>query len=390
MKDKSARLWTPAFLLVCVANFLMGFSFHLLTPTLPFYIVEHFNADKAVVGVVLSCYIIAGLLIRPVSGYLADTFHRKHIYLFSYICFATLFLGYLFAYTIALLILLRVFHGFAWGLASTAGSTLSIDIMPAGRRGEGIGYFGLTSNLAMALGPLAGMFLHDHFPFDFIFYTSILSGSLGVVAALGIRAPSREPKIHAPLSLDRFIMLKGIPLGVNFMILAIPYGMILPFSAMYGKEMNVADTGMFFTYLAIGIGGSRIFSGRLVDNGKIHVMSAFGLIILTGGFSLFSLGSSAFTYFFSALLIGVGYGTLFPAFLTMFVNMAPHNQRGTANSTYLTSFDLGVGIGMILAGKIAHLFNLSTAYGLGALFMFLAFLYYLRISKSSYELRKLI
>lgn len=169
------------------------------------------------------------------------------------------------------------------------------------------------------------------------------------------------------------------------MFVAIPYGMLLSFAAMYGKEIHVPNTGMFFTYMAIGIGGSRIFSGKMIDNGRIHFVSLLGACVLTFSFLIFAFSNSVWLYFVSAFCIGIGYGILFPAFLFLFVNMAHHNQRGTATSTYFTSFDLGVGIGMILAGKIAESISLSIAFLVGAMFCALAAVYYWRITEKSYE-----
>jgi MFS family permease len=390
MKNQLEQLWTPSFIFACIANFLTGFAFYLLIPTLPFFIVEHFNVGKSVIGLVLSCYVIAALSIRPISGYMVDSFSRKNIYVLSVALFASLFFGYLFAVSLLILVIIRVLHGFTFGILTTSGGTLSIDVMPSSRRGEGIGFFGLTTNLSMAIGPLFGLFLHDHYPFDYIFYATIISGFLALIFASLIKAPVKEKVVHQALSLDRFVMLKGIPIAINCILLAIPYGMILSFSAMYGKEMSISNTGMFFTYMAIGLGSSRIFSGKLIDKGKIHFVSMTGLIILSGSFLLFSFAHSSILYFVSAFCIGVGFGTIFPAFLTLFVNMAYHNQRGTANSTYLTAFDIGVGTGMILAGKIAQSFSLSMAFGFAAFLNALAVLYYWRISKDNYERNKVV
>lgn len=391
MKQQSEKLWTLNFINACIANFLMGFSFYLLIPTLPFFIIEQFQATEAIVGVVLSSYIIAALAVRPLSGYLVDSFSRKGVYIVSFAFFISLYFGYLFVASIFFLIVLRVLHGFTWSTITTSGSTLAIDIIPASRRGEGVGYFGLSTNLSMALGPLAGLFLHDHYPFDYIFYASIVSCSIGLLAAAFIKTPPRAVvHHHKAFSLDRFILVKSIPIGINCMLIAIPYGMLLSFAALYGKEIHVASTGMFFTYMAIGIGGSRIFSGKLIDNGKIHFVSLLGAFVLTVSFSLYAFSNSALLYFVSAFVIGIGYGILFPAYLYLFINMAHHNQRGTANSTYFTSFDLGVGIGMILAGKIAELASLSVAFGVGAILCALALVFYWLVSERSYEKGKVV
>ena len=145
------RLWTRSYIFICIAGFLTSFSFFLLVPTLPYYLAEAFDISPAAVGAVLSCYVIAVLCVRPFAGCVADSYPRKRVYIISYILFAVAFCGYLgLVATLPLFILLRVFHGFAFGSLSTTANTLVIDIMPSSRRGEGLGYYGVMNNLAMA------------------------------------------------------------------------------------------------------------------------------------------------------------------------------------------------------------------------------------------------
>jgi predicted MFS family arabinose efflux permease len=390
-ETKKNRLWTVSFINACIANFLMGFSYYMLLCTLPFYIIEHFHASKTITGIVLSCYVISALAIRPFSGYMLDTFSRKNLYLLSFICFVSLFFGYLLAGSLLLIVITRILHGFTWGVVTTSANTLAIDIMPSVNRGEGIGYFGMTVNLAMAIGPIAGLFLYEHYSFELIFYVTIALGLLGILAVTFIKAPrkARVPK-NRPISLDRFIMLKGIPVALNLVLIAISYGMLISFAAIYGKELNISNTSVFFTFFALGIGSSRIISGKLIDRGWIHQLSFVGMILLSASFILFTFARTATPFFTAAFFIGLGFGILIPAFQTLFVNMAHHNQRGTSTSMYLTSFDLGIGLGMILAGKIASSYSFPAAFGASALFNMMAVLYYWMFSQRSYEKNKLV
>ena len=155
------RLITRSYCCILAANFLLFFGFWLLMPVLPFYLSEVFEADKTAIGMVLSCYTVAALCIRPFSGYLLDTFARKPLYLLAYFIFMSLFGGYILAGTLTLFILLRIVHGFSFGMVTVSGNTIVIDIMPSSRRGEGLGYYGLTNNMAMSIGPMTGLFLHD-------------------------------------------------------------------------------------------------------------------------------------------------------------------------------------------------------------------------------------
>jgi predicted MFS family arabinose efflux permease len=362
----------------------------MLLSILPFYLIERFHTNKALTGLVLSCYVMFAIMVRPFSGYMVDSLPRKRLYILSVTCFVALYLGYLFAAVLSVIVIARMLHGVAWGMVTTSANTLAIDIMPSDRRGEGIGYFGMTLNLSMATGPLAGLFLYEYYSYDLIFYITIISGMFGVIAALFIKAPKKIKVAKRPVSLDRFIMVNGIPIAINLVSVAVSYGMILSFAAMYGKEMNISNTGMFFTLYALGIGGARVIGGKLTDRSLIHELSLAGMILLSASFVLLTFARTGWAYFSSALFIGIGFGILIPAFQTMFVNMAHHNQRGTATSMYLTSFDLGIGIGMIAAGKIAAMYSFSTAFGCGALINITAVFYYWCISKGNYNRNKLV
>lgn len=384
MKD---RLVTPGYCFILAANFLLYFGFWLLIPVLPFYLSEVFNAGNSTIGIILSCYTVAALCIRPFSGYFLDSFARKPLYLLAYFIFMTMFAGYIIAGSLTLFILFRIIHGVSFGMVTVGGNTVVIDIMPSSRRGEGLGYYGLSNNIAMAVGPMSGLFLHDAgMSYTTIFCCSLDSCIAGFICASLVKTPYKPPVRREPVSLDRFILLKGIPAGVSLLLLSIPYGMTTNYVAMYAKEIGIhATTGFFFTFMAVGMAISRIFSGRIVDRGKITQVISAGLYIVV--FSFFLLSACVYiiewnsmacniVFFAVALLLGIGFGIMFPAYNTLFVNLAPNSQRGTATSTYLTSWDVGIGIGMLTGGYIAEVSTFDKAYLFGACLTIVSMLYF--------------
>lgn len=378
------RLWTTNFVFICIANFMMSFSFYILIPTLPFYLIDVFGAGKTAVGIILSIYTVSVLLIRPFSGFLADTFARKPLFLMAYFAFASIFIGYLLASALFVFTIVRIFHGLAFGMLSTTGNTLVIDIMPSSRRGEGLGYFGVTGNLAMAIGPMVGLILKDTFSFDSIFYTAILTGMIGFVFAVFVKSPQKIIQKKQPVSLDRFFLVKGIPAGITLLFLAIPYAMTNSYIALYVYDLGMTShSGFFFSIMAVGMILSRVTSGKKVDKGFITQNITLGIVIACIGImgEIFlgyvfknSFLSGLILYYAIAFFIGYGFGTTFPALNTLFINLAPNNRRATANSTYLTSWDVGIGIGVLLGGRFAELKGFTFTYAMGALFAFLSLL----------------
>ena len=383
------RLVTPSYILIIAANFLQFFGFWLLIPVLPFYLQEVFGADKTSIGAILSCYTIAALCMRPFSGYLLDTFSRKPLYLLAYFFFTAMFGGYMLAGTLSLFILFRIIHGFSFGMVTVSGNTIVIDIMPSSRRGEGLGYYGLANNIAMSIGPMTGLFLHDaSIGYTTIFCCSLGACMLGFLCAYLVKTPHKAPVQREPISLDRFILLKGIPAGISLLLLSIPYGMTTNYVAMYAKQIGITtSTGFFFTLMAIGMAVSRLFSGKLVDKGMItHVIQAGMYLVCICFFGLSACGwviewfqeATVAIFYLIALLLGIGFGTMFPAYKTLFVNLAPNSQRGTATSTYLTSWDVGIGIGMVVGGYIAEISTFKMAYFAGAILTVLSLFYFIR------------
>lgn len=382
------RLFTQGFCYILAANFLLFFAFYLLLPVLPFYLEEEFQTGKSLIGFILSCYVVACLCIRPFSGYLLDTFSRKPLYILSYFVFAVIFGGYMLAGVLAVFIALRVVQGVAFGMVTVAGNTIVIDILPSSRRGEGLGYYGLANNIAMSFGPMTGLFMHSACSYEMIFTVALLSGALGVVMAGLVKTSVRPSVKREPLSLDRFLLLKGIPAGISLLLLSIPYGMTTTYVAMYADEIGIrVSSGLYFTCMAVGLAVSRIFSGRQVDKGRITQVISLGMWL--AAFSFFVLAFckelmvwnpavTSHLFLGIALLQGVAFGTMFPAFNTLFVGLAPHHLRGTATSTYLTSWDVGIGIGLMAGGAIAQaLGGFDCAYFLGAGLTVVSALYFL-------------
>ena len=393
------KLFNKNYLCLCAANFLFFFSFYLLLPVLPFFIMEQYHAGNAIIGTVISCYTLATLVVRPFSGYMMDTFKRKPLYLLALVLFTAIFCGYPFATTITMLILIRVAHGLAFGLTSVGGNTLVIDVVPSEHRGEGIGYYGVANNIAMAVGPMVGLFVYEHLSFNVIFMGCMGCSFLASVFASFIRTKVRPPVKRPPISLDRFVLVKGLLAGVSFLLLAFAYGQISNYIALYAKEMGLTiSSGLFFTVYAVGLIVSRLFAGRMVDRGKVTQTIALGLGITV--FALLGLGLchyvnalgtnyTAVVFLLIALCCGLGFGAAFPSFNALFINLGTNAQRGTATSTYLTSWDLGLGIGIFSGGILAEHFSFATAYLVASGSVLVSLVFFILVVTPHYQKNKI-
>lgn len=360
------KLWNSNYLKVWGANFMIFFSFMLLTPLLPSYLSDTFGADKQTIGIVLSGYTITALLIRTLSGYIVDSFPRRTVMLISYFLFALLFAGYLAAGSLLLFAIVRTLHGAPFGATTVSNSTVAIDVLHPSRRAEGIGYYGLSNNIATAISPTVALLLFEAYNnYDLLFWVAFLTALIGLASTASVKLRDREIiKDKQPLSLDRFILLKGWRQGAAMICYAFSYGVLATYIAIYGKEELgiTGGTGLFFMLLAIGLILSRLVGGRTLRQGKVTQNASIGTVISLVGYLIFAALHNAWGYYGAALIIGLGNGHMFPAFQTMFINLAPNSKRGTANSTLLVSWDIGIGLGILVGGIVAEHIGYHAAF----------------------------
>ena len=376
------RLWNKNYCKVMVANFSLFFAFYVLTPLLPLYLSEHFGATKDVIGLVLSGYTVTALLFRPFSGYVVDSFSRKKVLMLCFGTFSIFFAGYLAASTLLLFMVVRTLHGGPFGALTVANSTVAIDVLPSSRRTEGIGYYGLSNNLAMAIAPTIGIFLYKLTnSFEALFWLALIVACLGWLVDATVHLEDRSVVCKSKLSWDRFFLVKGWLLGLNMVAFGFSFGVLSNYLAIYGKQVLgiTGGTGTYFMLCSIGLILSRLQGGRALRKGRLTHNAGTGMVISLIGYTLFIAAPGWVGYYGSALLIGLGNGHMWPAFQNMTINVAHNNQRGTANSTILISWDIGMGLGILVGGVVSELLGYAAAFwtvvlvnGAGVLCFFLA------------------
>ena len=359
------KLWNVNYCKVMAANFSLFFAFYVLTPLLPLYLSEHFGATKDVIGLVLSGYTATALIFRPFSGCLVDSFPRKKVLIICFAAFAVFFAGYLAASTLLLFAIVRTLHGGPFGALTVANSTVAIDVLPASRRTEGIGYYGLSNNLAMAIAPTIGIFIYKYTnSFELLFWIALIVACAGMAVDATVRTGDEVRRTRFEMSLDRFFLIRGWLLGLNMVAFGFCFGVLSNYLAIYMKEVRgvTGGTGTYFMLCSVGLILSRLQGGRALREGRLTHNAAEGMLISLVGYALFVMIPNAVGYYASALLIGLGNGHMWPAFQNMTINVAHHNQRGTANSTILVSWDVGSGLGILLGGVVSEHLGYTAAF----------------------------
>ncbi|MCX6305899.1 MAG: MFS transporter [Bacteroidetes bacterium] len=368
MNDK---LWNRDFTLLTLSNFLMCCAYYSLISTLPVYISHELLAPESLVGLVMASYVVAAILIRPFCGFSLDKYGRKAIFLASLLIYAFTFNGYLIATSILMMTGVRFVHGMTWGLTTTSNSTVAGDIIPGNKRGEGFGYFGVSTTAGMALGPMIGAIIFQHGGYTAMF----LAGCLISLVSMGLAALIRYPAYYMPKANLEFkwknlVETSTVIPSLNLLIIMLTYGGLISFVALFGHEIGIGNPSGFFLIYAIGIISSRFAVGKALDRNGPRIIIMFCLSLLIIGFPLLALWQNQAGFFTAALILGFGNGVVFPTFQTMTNNMVPASRRGAASSTLFIAVDIGMGLGMILVGVIAQYFSISTAFlvcsGIGA------------------------
>ncbi|OHX50276.1 MFS transporter [Cytobacillus oceanisediminis] len=356
----SEKIWSRDFVLILMSNFFIFLGFQMTLPTIPLF-VEKLGGNDQLIGIVVGIFTFSALLLRPYAGHMLETKGRRFVYLTGLAIFVLSVGSFGFVNSLIFLFVLRIVQGFGWGFSTTASGTIATDLIPAKRRGEGMGYFGLSGNIALAFGPTLGLALAGVISFKLLFLICALLGLAALVLSSRINYKQAE-KQSVPLK--RWDIYEKSALRPSFLLffITVTFGGIASFLPIYSAQKGIGGIHWYFLQFAIALMISRTFAGRLYDQrGHQAVFLPGAVLILAAMFLLAWLPNSMIMYI-AAIFYGLGFGSVQPALQAWSVKEAPANRRGMANATFFSFFDLGVGIGAMVFGQIAHLFGYSSIY----------------------------
>jgi MFS family permease len=349
----SEPLWSRAFVFHFFSSFLLAMSLTAVMTVMPLYVARVLHGNNSLVGMATAMFTVSAVLVRPFMGHLLDTMDRRRLFLVALLALALSHLSNLLISGFAVLFVLRFLHGVPWGAAQTASSTIAADLVPAERRGEGLGYFGLTFTFAGAIGPFASLSLLDTRGFPDVFVTATILGIISfALAALG-RLPAM-PVHHTPLRLRSILEYRVASIAIATLMTTTSWGIVLSFIALYAQEQHLPHPGLYFTLDAAGTFLSRFRAGHLFDRYGPRWLLFGGFCALILSILLLGIAPNPAAYAVSALLLGVSFGIIVPVTLAMTMNLVEPARRGKATATLFSSFDSGVGLGAVLFGLIAQ------------------------------------
>jgi MFS family permease len=376
------KLWTKNFISVSLSNFFLFLSFYVLLVTLPTYALNELHSSASQAGLMTTIFLLSAILSRPLAGQWLERSGHKKFLLTALIIFAGASLFYFFPKSITGFLVIRLLHGVGFGMATTAVGTIVADIIPTSRRGEGMGYFIMSTNLAMVLGPFVGLTAIQQWGAKTLFIISMLVAIGCLITGLSVKIAKKEDsinqKVHSAFSFRNLIEPTAVPIALVGGFLAIVYSALLSFVSIYASEIHLEKvSSLYFVVYAVILLLSRPFTGKSLDLYGPNVITFPAIFLFAIGMFVLSQASSAATFLFSAGLIGLGWGTLFPTFQTIAIQDAEPRKRGLATATFLSIFDTGIALGSFLVGLIAAKMDYSSLDFLSSFYILIgAVLYY--------------
>ncbi|MFW1857578.1 MFS transporter [Acinetobacter defluvii] len=385
--NSKVSLWTRNFILVSAINFQLVLIFYLLVVVIVGYAVVELDASTAQAGLVSGLFIVGTLIGRLLVGRFLQRFGRKTTLIVGLIGFLIFSGLYFIKFDVAMLLVVRFIHGFMMGMASTVLGTIIAQILPATRRGEGIGYYSMSSTLGTAIGPFLAIWMMLHIGYHAIFILSSTIAALCLIVAFFVQIPdlpqpskSIQTTVTVEKSswLSQFVEKKALPISFIMLLASICYSGVLSFVNFYAKEINLVETAsVFFLMYAIAILISRPFTGPLMDCKGENIIMYPAFVIMAIALLLLSQAQSSWMLLLCAALLGLGYGNIQSVCQTVAVKSASIERMGFATSTFFIFLDAGLGFGPYFLGLALNSITYSTLYMYSAVAALLCiFIYY--------------
>ena len=379
-QTSNVKLWSRSFIFVMLANALLFGAFEMLLPTLPLF-VSHVGGDATQIGLVTGIFVFSAILIRPFAGVLATKMDKKYLLIIGIAICALSTGAYYLSSGIGVMILIRVIHGFGFGLATTYFTTIAAENIPEDRRGEGIGYFGVGETMAMSVGPLMGVSILENYDFGSLFMSCTAFILLALLTTIFI---SRKPDmanelrtVEAPATTVKLIEKRVLFPSILIFMTGISSGGIMSFTTLYAIDKGFENVAWFFFIVAIAGLLVRLVSGKLLDNlGPAYVLIPAGVISIAG-FIVLIVAQNEIVFLLAGFLYGLGFGAIFPALQTICLNLVEEHDHENAIGSFFNFYDLGIGGGSLLLGIVAEAFSYEAVFYVAIITYVLYLLLYL-------------
>jgi predicted MFS family arabinose efflux permease len=364
--SNQTSIWTRPFFMALVNNFFIFLVFYSLLTVLPLYVIDELHGTEGEAGLATTIFLLSAIIIRPFSGKIIELLGKKKTLIISVMFFGISSFIYFWVNDFYLLMGLRFFHGIWFSIGTTVLVAIAADMIPPHRKGEGLGYFAMSMNLAVVVGPFISLALIQWVAYSTLFMGLSFVIVIGFLCSFGIQVSEDdgvEAKTPGRLTFKDLIEVKAIPISLVGFLTSFAYSGIMSFISVYAKSVGIFESvSLFFVVFAAAMLLSRPYTGRLYDRSGPNAVIYPSLIIFAIGLILLSIAQSVLLLLIAGTLIGLGYGALLPSFQTMSIQAAPKRRTGHATATFFIFYDLGIAVGSFVLGVVSSQFGFSALY----------------------------
>ena len=365
----SEQLWNRSFIL-CLCNnlFLFIYYFAMLT-VLPIYIMQDLGGTIKEAGLALTLFLVSSIAIRPFSGLIVEKLGKRTALRGAGLLFVMFAFSYLLIDSLWSLLLARFLHGFWFSILTTVNVPVVNDFIPEKRKGEGMGYFVMSTNLGVVFGPLIALTVIQFASFTALFALLSIVTCIGYIFSLSLKVQEYPQAVETDIVQKRKIGLhdivetKVLPISLIALLVAFAYSSVTSFITAYADSQNLLSAAsVFFIVFAVSMIAVRPWVGKWYDQKGPSSVIYPSFVSFAIGLVIVSLMTNQWMLWLSAVFIGMGYGSLFPCMQTMAIQSVPKQRMGHAISTFFALFDLGLAIGSVIMGLLIAYFDYSFTY----------------------------
>lgn len=390
---KKEPIWTKSFISLFFTNIAVFIVFYGLVTTLPLYAIGVLKRTDEEAGLLMTAFLLSAIVVRPFTGKLLDIVGKRKMLWSGLVLYLICTILYYFIQPFAGLLVLRFMQGIWFSIITTAALSIAADIVPIRRRGAGLGYFNMSTNLAVVLGPLIALYLIQTFSFDVLFIVLSILMVAGVLTSLSAPAGTVSEKSigKSKLTMGDLFEKGALPVALLGSLIALSYASVLSYLSIYAQQKDLlALASTFFLVFAAIMLLTRPFTGRLFDEKGSQYVIIPGFISFALGLILLANMDTAVSFLVAGVFIGFGYGALVPSFQTLAVQSTKHERSGYATATFFTFFDTGLALGSYVLGLVAIHYGYQSVYMLSGILVFVVFILYLIIIRKRKSKKQII
>ncbi|RDW17306.1 MFS transporter [Oceanobacillus chungangensis] len=383
MGKRKVKLWTNQYLIIILLSLVMFASFYMITAGFPIF-VSTISDNPAIAGIMTTTLMLASLITRFFASVIIQKVNMKLLLIISLLYFLGTIGLTLVNDSVGFLIFIRALQGIGFSMLTILVFTISSNIVPKSRLGEGIVFFAMSTSVGTTMGPLIAISYLANYSFQSMMMLTLGLMSFSLVCSFFTKNTTVKKENESPETtnnepfykymFDKRVLLPCILVALNYIAIA---GTV-NFIGAFGKEINVgASISQFFIAQGIAMVVVRMISGKIFDKFGHRILiipaaisGAIGLILL--GFS-----TSMWMVWVSGVLFGIAFAIIHPIIQAWALTLVPPEKKATANSMLLIFIDFGLAVGSVGLGFLAQRVGYGMTFSYSAATMIVILLLYL-------------